>query len=65
MNAWCEAGSRVCVGRADHNHHKRMRSQGGGDELSNLLTVCAPCHRYIHAHPAESYKNGWLLRRAV
>lgn len=65
MNAWCEAGTRVCVGRAAHVHHRRLRSQGGGDEPSNLLAVCPPCHRYIHDHPAESYERGWLLRRTA
>lgn len=63
MNAWCEAGTQVCTGRAAHRHHRRMRSQGGGNEPSNLLAVCPSCHDYIHAHPSESYERGWLLRR--
>lgn len=65
MNAWCEAGTRVCVGRAVHLHHRRLRSQGGGNEPENLLAVCAPCHDHIHRNPAESYERGWLLRRTA
>jgi 5-methylcytosine-specific restriction endonuclease McrA len=30
-------------------HHIIYRSQGGKDELDNLLTVCSACHVAIHA----------------
>jgi hypothetical protein len=37
----------------------------GLHEASNLIDVCGSgtqgCHGYIHAHPAESYANGWLI----
>ena len=33
-------------------HHYKFRSQGGGDEQGNLVTVCIKCHRGIH--------RGWL-----
>jgi len=60
----CEArASAECFGVAQHPHHRRMRSQGGGHTADNLLDVCWPCHRYIHDHPAESYARGWLERR--
>ena len=29
-------------------HHVVFQSQGGGDELSNLLCLCTPCHDDIH-----------------
>lgn len=51
-----------CTGRAEHAHHRRMRSQGGSDEAENLLAVCHACHDHVHAHPAESYAAGWLIR---
>lgn len=35
--------------RALHRHHLRYRSLGGGDELTNVLTLCAICHALIHA----------------
>jgi 5-methylcytosine-specific restriction endonuclease McrA len=29
-------------------HHLKFRSQSGGDEEQNLITVCADCHARIH-----------------
>ena len=31
-----------------HPHHLIYRSQGGPDELWNLITLCAQCHRAHH-----------------
>lgn len=64
---WCEAGTPDCPsGRhpGSHAHHVLMRSQGGPDEPHNLLWVCPPAHRFIHANPSTSYERGWLRRRA-
>lgn len=47
--------------RAVHTHHRKLRSQGGGDEKSNLLRVCSDCHLAIHANPSESYARGLLV----
>jgi len=58
----CEARTRACTGRGVHDHHVVRPSRGGRDEIDNLLWVCAPCHGYIHEHPAESYERGWLRR---
>jgi 5-methylcytosine-specific restriction endonuclease McrA len=30
-------------------HHIRSRSQSGDDSEDNLITLCADCHRAIHA----------------
>ena len=30
-------------------HHIIFRSQGGGDELANLITLCEKCHSGVHA----------------
>jgi 5-methylcytosine-specific restriction endonuclease McrA len=37
-------------GRRDqlHVHHQVYRSQSGGDEEHNLITLCAHCHRAAH-----------------
>lgn len=43
-----------------HCHHIKRRSQGGTDNASNLLVVCARCHDHIHRFPTESRKRGWL-----
>lgn len=29
-------------------HHVQFRSQGGKDTLSNLVTLCEPCHQQLH-----------------
>lgn len=52
----------ACTGRAEHAHHRLMRSAGGGDELSNLLAVCGRCHDFIHLNPEWSYDRGFLRR---
>lgn len=53
----CEGGIEV--------HHRLPRSGGGSHDLDNLLVICSKAHRYIHAHPAESYERGWLLKRSA
>lgn len=45
-------------------HHRKLRSQASKAEkhtASNLIDVCETCHRWIHAHPAESYERGYLI----
>lgn len=60
-NGLCEAQiTGVCEGRGSHAHHILMRSQGGPDDVGNLLWVCLPCHRRIHAEPEWSYERGFL-----
>ena len=29
-------------------HHLKFRSQSGGDEEQNLITLCAECHERMH-----------------
>jgi 5-methylcytosine-specific restriction endonuclease McrA len=29
-------------------HHLKFRSQSGGDEEQNLITLCAQCHARVH-----------------
>lgn len=60
----CEIMSREtgCNGRAEHLHHRRLRSQGGEHTVENLIHICSPCHTWLHAHPAIAYTNGWLVK---
>jgi hypothetical protein len=60
----CEIAHEGCTGRAEHCHHRLMRSAGGKDEAANLLAACHRCHEHIHANPALSYEHGWLQRKA-
>lgn len=59
----CEAAcTPSCTVEGWHAHHVRTRAQGGSDDLTNLLWVCASCHGWIHANPEQSYTRGWLRR---
>ena len=51
-----------CTGRHEETHHRKMRSQQGKHTIENCVAVCNACHGYIHAHPAISYANGWLVK---
>ena len=48
-------------------HHRKGRSGPNADCPSNLVTLCGTgttgCHGYIESHRAESYDQGWLVRR--
>lgn len=48
-----------------HVHHIRRRSQGGGNELSNLVTLCSFHHDWVHTHVAEAVELGLLARAEV
>ena len=51
-----------CNGRAEHMHHRQLRSQGGEHTVENLVHVCSACHHWLHMHPAIAYTNGWLVK---
>lgn len=53
----------VCLGRGDAAHHIVPRGRGGSDDPGNLLHVCSPCHRHIHAHPEWARQQGFLKSR--
>ena len=46
-----------------HRHHRLMRSQGGTNDLDNLMLLCDDHHRRVHAEPAVSHAHGWLRKR--
>lgn len=43
-----------------HVHHIKRRSQGGTDEMFNLVTLCLVAHEHVHANPAWSREHGYL-----
>jgi 5-methylcytosine-specific restriction endonuclease McrA len=57
----CEFGG--CPTRAAHMHHRLPRSAGGPHTVDNLADLCGSHHRWVHAHPRESYELGLLVRR--
>jgi hypothetical protein len=59
----CEAQLSGCLGTPTVPHHRKRRSQGGKNNLANLIDICAPCHAWVHNHPAEAMEHGLLLPR--
>jgi hypothetical protein len=58
----------MCGFPANNAHHRKNRSQGGEDELSNLLLLCGSgtteCHGWVTHHPAESKRLGLSVWRS-
>lgn len=50
-----------CGRTATEVHHRKLRSQGGRHELSNLLHLCSKDHREAHDNPELAYALGWLV----
>lgn len=58
-------GEMLSVRQVWHAHHRLRRSQGGLDELANLLALHPVCHlTIVHGDPARAYEHGWLVRSA-
>lgn len=51
-----------CTGRL-HVHHVVLRSQGGLDHPSDLITVCASAHHHIHNVDRALAEEYGLIRR--
>lgn len=59
----CELRLPGCRGIADCLHHRLRRSHGGSHTADNLLALDnAGCHSHVHAHVAEAYARGWMIR---
>jgi 5-methylcytosine-specific restriction endonuclease McrA len=54
----CETGLYVTTW---HAHHVKLRSRGGTDDPANLVALCPPCHRWVHANPTLAENEGWML----
>lgn len=50
-------------------HHLVPRSQGGGDEPSNLITLCDGCHGAVHPNQqavlSQNFLRRWALKLAL
>lgn len=56
----------ICGGpNPTERHHRLRRSQGGTDDRSNTLDLCQGCHAEVHANPAHSYEQGYLIRSST
>ena len=58
----CEAHvASKCTGRAEHWHHRQLRSRGGENIVENGLAVCHACHEHIHRFPLDSREAGFMV----
>ena len=54
----------VCTGLGECAHHRLRRSQGGTDDILNLVWVCRACHiTWIHRYPHDAAARGLLIMR--
>lgn len=48
-------------------HHRQGRGGPNPHRAAAVILLCGSgttgCHGYVHANPAESYANGWMVRR--
>lgn len=55
----------ICGKPATNAHHRKNKSQGGKDVLSNLLMLCGSgttgCHGFITRHPKTASLHGWTV----
>jgi hypothetical protein len=56
-------GCWMCPARATVVHHRKLRSQGGGNEWANLLPLCYWHHDAIHRQPAIAHAAGLIVAR--
>jgi hypothetical protein len=46
-------------------HHRKLRSQGGKDDLDNVVALHHECHNLgtnsVHLNPKKSYENGFMV----
>jgi hypothetical protein len=50
-----------CRYSKQHSHHRRMKSQGGSDDPSNLLDVYFSCHHEAHHNRDWAHRHGVIL----
>lgn len=55
---------RGCAKPAAECHHIIFRSQGGSDEVGNLVALCRNCHEQAHGRVGTQL-SAWVLRAMV
>ena len=59
----CEAGFPGCEVElwTAHRHHRKLRKQGGTNDLENLLLVCRTCHDFGHLNRNIARKTRFVV----
>lgn len=64
----CKGMCEFCGGALPDNwaaHHRKLRSQGGKDDLDNVVALHHECHNLatnsVHLNPEQSYKDGFMV----
>jgi|SRR5947209_2941210 len=48
-----------------HRHHRKLLSQGGQDDITNIVLLHPTCHHVtVHLNPEWSKENGWIVPAA-
>jgi hypothetical protein len=55
----CEASLHCCIGKSTDVHHKMLRGKYHL-VVATWLSVCRPCHNYIHNYPEKAKELGLL-----
>jgi len=60
----------ICgTAEATNWHHRKDRSQGGDNSLSNAMHLCGSgttgCHGMVTEHPKDAYTYGWSVRSGL
>jgi hypothetical protein len=42
-------------------HHRKLKSRGGEDDITNLVALDMLCHRRAHSHPAWALEHGFMV----
>ena len=65
----CKGMCESCGGVLPDNwaaHHRKLRSQGGKDDLENVVALHHECHNLgtnsVHLNPQKSYDDGFMVR---
>lgn len=49
-----------CGKPADEVHHKGGRSGERINDVKDFMSICRPCHIFVHNNPKISREKGWL-----
>lgn len=65
-NDCCERCGQGLTKQSEHSvHHRKLRSRGGKDHVSNLVLLCGTgttgCHGIVHRFMLNAHADGWLV----